>query len=135
MRSDHATTEPANAERLKSLFRTAHTLKGVARTLGAWTLAETAGGLEMLGFNAAPEAKAVLVARLETEDVHRLHQRLLDAADERRPFEHEPGDGSGRDRLEQVERAGLEVVDADHPVARGEKPVRAHSPPWPLAYW
>ena len=43
-----------------------HTLKGAARALGAWEVAETAGRLECLDFDAAATEKAALIARLES---------------------------------------------------------------------
>ena len=42
-----------------------HTLKGAARALGAREVAETAGRLESLDFDAAAAEKAPLIARLE----------------------------------------------------------------------
>jgi HPt (histidine-containing phosphotransfer) domain-containing protein len=44
-----------------------HTLKGAARALGAWQVAEAALGLETVGFAAAAGEKAVLIARLEAD--------------------------------------------------------------------
>lgn len=44
-----------------------HTLKGVARTLGAWRIARTATALEALGLDGSVEERARLLSQLEEQ--------------------------------------------------------------------
>jgi HPt (histidine-containing phosphotransfer) domain-containing protein len=44
-----------------------HTLKGVARTIGAWRIARTATALETLGFDGPPEERTALMSQLEEQ--------------------------------------------------------------------
>ena len=44
-----------------------HTLKGVARSLGAWRIARTAAALETLGFDGDPAERALLIGELSRQ--------------------------------------------------------------------